>query len=74
MSATCITHVMLLYLHDCRVQYFMCMSRNLVEIGNNTVLIDIVLLQGDREIEIDDDLKQLSFYSITTGDTILLRW
>jgi hypothetical protein len=26
------------------------------------------------EIEIDDNLKQLSYYSIQSGDTILLRW
>jgi hypothetical protein len=26
------------------------------------------------EIEMDDDLKQLSFYSVESGDTILLRW
>ena len=31
-------------------------------------------VQRNIEIEIDDNLKQLSYYSIQSGDTILLRW
>ncbi|XP_067033872.1 tubulin-specific chaperone E-like isoform X2 [Acropora muricata] len=27
-----------------------------------------------REVELDDDLRQLSFYSVRNGDTIYLRW
>jgi len=27
-----------------------------------------------REVELDDDLRQLSFYSVRNGDTIFLRW
>ncbi|XP_068679242.1 tubulin-specific chaperone E-like isoform X1 [Montipora foliosa] len=27
-----------------------------------------------REVELDDDLRQLTFYSVRTGDTIYLRW
>ncbi|XP_064391442.1 tubulin-specific chaperone E-like [Halichondria panicea] len=30
--------------------------------------------RGDCEIQLDDDLKQLNFFSIESGDTILLRW
>lgn len=28
----------------------------------------------DREVELDDDLRQLTFYSVQSGDTIYLRW
>ncbi|XP_073257799.1 tubulin-specific chaperone E-like [Porites lutea] len=27
-----------------------------------------------REVELDDDLRQLTFYSVQSGDTIYLRW
>lgn len=27
-----------------------------------------------REVDLDDDLRQLTFYSIQTGDSIYLRW
>ena len=30
--------------------------------------------QIGREIELDDDLRQLTFYSVESGDTILVRW
>ena len=32
--------------------------------------------QGEKEIEVEmsDDLKTLSFYSVVAGDTILLKW
>ena len=31
-------------------------------------------LQLGREVELDDDLRQLTFYSVQSGDTIYLRW
>ena len=30
--------------------------------------------QTGREIEMDDDLRPLSFYSLESGDTINVRW
>ena len=38
------------------------------------IIYSLLFSQGECEIELSDDLKQLSFYSIETGDTILLRW
>jgi len=32
-----------------------------------------ISLQG-QEYELCDDMKELSFYSVSNGDTILLRW
>lgn len=31
-------------------------------------------MQGYKEIEMSDDLKPLTFYSVQTGDTVLVRW
>ena len=39
-----------------------------------TMIVFSMCLQGEHEIEVTDDLKQLSFYSIESGDTILVRW
>lgn len=33
-----------------------------------------VCFQLGREVELDDDLRQLTFYSVQSGDTIYLRW
>jgi len=30
--------------------------------------------KNNREIDLEDNMKQLNFYSITSGDVILLRW
>lgn len=34
----------------------------------------IPVLQGGYEIELDDNLRQISFYSVEDGDTVLVRW
>ena len=36
--------------------------------------IRISLLAGDQEVEIDNDMREISFYSVIDGDTILVRW
>lgn len=33
-----------------------------------------LLFQVRHEIELDDNLRQLSFYSMLDGDTVLVRW
>ena len=37
-------------------------------------ILPFSLPQGIREIELVDDLRQLTYYSIETDDKILLRW
>ena len=36
--------------------------------------VSVFCLQLGREVELDDDLRQLIFYSVQSGDTIYLRW
>jgi len=45
--------------------------------GNNKLRIS--LLSGssgdcDKEVEIDNDMREISFYSVNDGDTLLVRW
>ena len=40
----------------------------------NAILTLDLCAQRNFEIELGDDLKQLSFYAMESGDTILLRW
>ena len=36
--------------------------------------IRISLLAGDQEVVIDNDMREISFYSVSDGDIILVRW
>ena len=36
--------------------------------------IRISLLTGDQEVIIDNDMREISFYSVSDGDIILVRW
>lgn len=56
---------------DC---YTRDISTPFINIANRKFSFWIALMQGDCEIQLDDDLKQLNFFSIESGDTILLRW
>ena len=41
--------------------------------GNSKLRISLVTNTGD-EVEIDNDMRDISFYSVVDGDTLLVRW
>lgn len=44
-----------------------------IEVWSNYFLPFLFQLKG-KEVELDNDLKPLQFYSIENGDSVLVRW
>ena len=42
--------------------------------GNTKLRISLVSSEQEEEVEIDNDMRDISFYSVTDGDSLLVRW
>lgn len=56
------------------IQQLKGIIQRLFKVANSKQNLSYIDTKNNREIALDDNMKQLTYYSVESGDTILLRW